>query len=268
MKQVAIFSVPRSGSTWLGQIFNSHPEVLYRFQPNMAYTFPLTLGTHSTRAEIESFYKELCKTDDPFTTARISVSGKPNPAFNKTTPTTVVFKEVHYIGIVENLIRNSGTQVIGLVRSPLATLYSWSKAPREFHPDWDLQKEWMDAPRKNQDDPRNYFGYRKWKEVLQFFLRLEKQYPDRFLLLQYERLLAHTEETVENAFRFCHLEPDPQTRAFLDQAGSKDERNDTYSVFRTKKDDRAWETDLPAYIREAILGDPAFQGLNKRFQWV
>ena len=37
MKNVAIFGVPRSGTSWLGQIFNSSPMVAYRFQPLFSY---------------------------------------------------------------------------------------------------------------------------------------------------------------------------------------------------------------------------------------
>jgi len=33
MKTIFIASAPRSGSTWLGNIFNSHPDVIYRHEP-------------------------------------------------------------------------------------------------------------------------------------------------------------------------------------------------------------------------------------------
>ncbi|HMN04882.1 MAG: sulfotransferase domain-containing protein [Flavobacteriales bacterium] len=267
MNQIAIFSVPRSGSTWLGQIFNSHPEVLYRFQPNMAYSFPLTLSESSTEAEIQAFFEALRLTEDPFTTARISISGKPNPQFAKTSPTTLVFKETHYLYIIDNLIRNSGTRVIGLVRSPFATMNSWIKAPKEFHPEWDLEAEWLDAPKKNLGNPRNFFGYNKWKEGALLFLELQGKYPDRFMSVQYERLLAEKLPAVESLFRFCGLSMTEQTRAFIARSESKDDAQDTYSVFRTKTNDLAWKNGLPTFITEAIMADPEFQTLNKHFCW-
>ena len=82
-KKIAIFSVPRSGSTWLGQIFNSSPYVAYRFQPNFAYSFSEHLTENATRLEIENFYERLLKTDDPFVNAEISISSRKNIQFEK-----------------------------------------------------------------------------------------------------------------------------------------------------------------------------------------
>lgn len=266
MNKVAIFSVPRSGSSWLGQNFNSHPQVVYRFQPNMAYTFPLTLSDRSTPEEIRGFYEALLATDDPFTTAKVSISGKLNPVFPKASPTTLVFKETHHLDIIDNLLQKSDTKIIGLLRSPFATLHSWTKAPREFRPDWDLAEEWRDAPKKNQGNPRNYFGYNKWKEAAQLFLRLQAAHPGRFMLMQYEKLLSKTVSTVQAAFTFCGLDLPEQTRVFIAQAESKNEQ-DVYSVFRIKEKDDAWKQGLPTFVTEAIMADPGFRLLNDTFHW-
>src|SRR5258707_4316970 len=34
-KTIFIFGAPRSGTTWLGKIFDSHPDVLYRHEPDI-----------------------------------------------------------------------------------------------------------------------------------------------------------------------------------------------------------------------------------------
>ena len=31
---ILLFGMPRSGTTWLGKIFDSHPQVLYRHEPD------------------------------------------------------------------------------------------------------------------------------------------------------------------------------------------------------------------------------------------
>jgi hypothetical protein len=59
-----------------------------------------------------------------------------------------------------------------------------------------------------------------------------------------------------------------QTRAFIARSESKDDIQDTYSVFRTKKDDLAWKTGLPTFITKAIVADLEFQTLNKHFGWI
>src|SRR5690554_5395135 len=124
MNKLALFSVPRSGSTWLGQILNSSPEVAYRFQPNFAYSFPNELSNESTPEEINIFFEELLNTLDPFVNAEISISSKKNIQFEKSKIRTLFFKETHYINSVENLLKNSDTKIIGLVRSPFAVINS------------------------------------------------------------------------------------------------------------------------------------------------
>ena len=45
--KVAIHGVPRSGTTWLGSIFDSSPNVIYRNQPLFSYAFKSYLSEHS-----------------------------------------------------------------------------------------------------------------------------------------------------------------------------------------------------------------------------
>ncbi len=267
MNKIAIFSVPRSGSTWLGQIFNSHPCVVYRFQPNLAYTFPLTLSDHSTRQEIQEFYQALLTTDDPFTTAKISISGRLNPSYPKQDPSTLVLKETHHLYIIDNLLRNSDTKVIALVRSPFATLYSWINTPKEFHADWDLREEWKFGAKKNEGDPRNFFGYNKWKEAMHLFLDLREKHDGQFMVLSYEQLLSATVPCINEVFEFCGLDLPEQTLEFIASSESKHEE-DVYSVFRIKRKDDAWMKGLPSFVVDAIKDDPEFQQLNSLFKWV
>lgn len=257
MKNIAILSVPRSGSTWLGQIFNSSPHVLYRFQPNFAYSFPLSLSKDSSRDEIERFHKELLKCDDPFVTGRLSISGKEPPQFLKSRYAALVWKEVHCLFLSHTLLKNSDTYVVGLIRSPLSTIASWINVPKEFDPEWSVSEEWFDAPRKNEGKQSNYFGYKKWKEVALLFERLIEEYPGRFYLLTYDNLLRQTTETVTELFQFVGLELSDQTKAFLNNSRSKSD-HDAYGVFKTRKKDDGWRTKLPMeviqYIQEDLRG--------------
>ncbi len=36
---IGLHGAPRSGTTWIGQIFNSAPQVAFRFQPFFAHAF-------------------------------------------------------------------------------------------------------------------------------------------------------------------------------------------------------------------------------------
>ena len=166
MKKVAIHSVPRSGSTWLGQIFNSHPDVAYRYQPLFSYAFKDRLNDHSTMEEIRKFFEELSLSQDKFLLQieEGSLSNK-YPVFEKNLPPThVVYKEVRYHHIVENLLKQDNEiLVIGLVRNPMAVMHSWLKSPREFRRDlgWDVMEEWRSGASKNAGKIEEFYGFDK-----------------------------------------------------------------------------------------------------------
>lgn len=143
MKNLAIFSVPRSGSSWLGEIFNSSPRTVFRFQPNFAYSFPLTLNEDSGEKAIDHFHKELLDTQDPFVCDKISISSKEKEGFPKKNPNKLIWKETHFVFLAEILLKNSDTKVIGLVRSPFATVSSWLKIPKEFDPNWNIEEQYL-----------------------------------------------------------------------------------------------------------------------------
>lgn len=267
MNKIGIFSVPRSGSTWLGQIFNSCPNVMYKFQPNFAYSFEGNLKKDSSKNEIDLFFKRLQKTEDPFVNAKISISSKENIIFDKEFLNTLVFKETHYIEIIENLLEKTDVKIIGLVRSPFSVINSWVKIPKEFNPEWNILDEWKFAPSKNKENEHYYFGFEKWKKSTQLFLKLKNKYQDSFYLLNYDDLLKNTKETIENLFDFCELELTEQTKLFLSNS-KKENDTDAYSVFKNKINDNEWMSELPVQIIEEIKRDKEFIELNKELKWI
>ena len=71
---VAIHGAPRSGTSWLGQLFNSSENVAYRYQPLFSYAFKQRLTSTSTRREIELFFDDLLFTEDDFVLQRGAAS--------------------------------------------------------------------------------------------------------------------------------------------------------------------------------------------------
>ena len=83
------------------------------------------------------------------------------------------------------------------------------------------------------------------------FLEMQRQYPDRFYLLQYEDLAARTSEKVEELFRFTGLEMTSQTKNFLTDSKTK-KVDDDYSVFRGNKDLSGWKNELDPKIIDRV----------------
>ena len=142
MKKIGIFGPPRSGTSWLSHIFNSHPEVALRFQPLFSYGHKGGLSPTSNADEISAFFDAILHSSDPF--ALMQTEGqKKYPAFLKADRAThIVFKETRYLNVVRNILECSpDVLIIGIVRNPLATLASWMGAPKEFLASWDIHAE-------------------------------------------------------------------------------------------------------------------------------
>ena len=71
---------------------------------------------------------------------------------------------------LETLLKeDTDFRLVGIVRNPMATLWSWKNAPNEFKKDWNFETEWQNANLKNQGLEENFYGYMKWKEVANLF---------------------------------------------------------------------------------------------------
>jgi hypothetical protein len=265
MQNVAIFGVPRSGTSWLGQIFNSSPNVIYRYQPIFAYSFEDTLSANSSSKDIRGFHKNLLATDDDFVCQKKNVSANDAPQFSKGKTTHLVWKEVRYLNIIEDLIQQSSIKIIGIVRHPCGVLKSWMKAPKEFNKEWDIVEEWRYAQKKNEEK-NDFYGYERWIRATQMFTELEKSYPNKFKTVVYESLLKEPNLITKEMFSFAGLRYTHQTKSFL-QKSTQTASDDPYDVFRKEKTGQEWKNELPSDIINKILSDERFKELNKYFKW-
>jgi len=258
MKKIAIHSVPRSGSSWIGQIFNSSPDVNFKFQPLFSYAFKDYLNTSSSKEDINTFFKSISQSQDTFLLQTEKIEQGIYPVFQKNKQSThIAYKEVRYHHILENMLKvDPDIIVIGIVRSPYAAINSFLNAPREFRKDlgWDELSEWQWANKKNLNKVEEFNGYEKWKEVALLFQRLQVQYPDRFCLVKYDDLLTDTLKEIERVFSFCDIDMTDQTESFL-QESTQENQGDTYSVYKKKSIDNNWEQSLDPVIIDSISKD-------------
>ncbi len=257
MIKIAIHSVPRSGSTWLGTIFDSHPNVLYNYQPLFSFSLKDFLNETSNFDEIDLFYSKLSENDDDFIRQKKSKELGLVPSFYKSNIQAIAYKEVRYHHLLPNILKqHNEIKLVCLIRNPLSTLHSWWKAPKEFRGDlgWDFNDEWRTAQKKNAKKPEEFNGYEKWKEAAYLFHRLKEEYNDKVCLVEYKCLLEDTQSEVERIFAFCQLDLTPQTVNFLKESSEKTV-DDHYSVFREKQTDDKWKSELPEYIAAYVYED-------------
>lgn len=264
-KVISIHGAPRSGTSWLGKIFDSHPDVAYRFQPLFSYRFKAAIDTSSRPAEIRQFLQDLhAVQDDEFILQLNQKARGVHPhEYEKIHPAAVlVMKEVRYHYVIETLLQSvPGIKILGIVRHPCGVINSWLKTPREFRPEWDPETEWRRAPSKNQGRPEEYYGFEKWQELARLFLRLQAAWPQSFLLLRYEDLIRNTAEEIEKALTFCGMRMHPQVAAFIAESHAR-EIEDPDTVFRTTDVAERWRHELDPRIRDAILRELAEDELS------
>jgi len=257
-KIISIHGAPRSGTSWLGQIFDSSPEVRYKFQPLFSYSFKDRINISSSKSEIMQYFEELYNyPQDNFLDQLDKKKNHRYPIFKdkKKTPEYLVTKMVRYHFLIprfSELLDN--IFIIAIIRNPCAVLNSWRKAPREFITQWDFMKEWYFGQSKNNFRPEEYYGYNKWKESTKLFIEMEKHYPSLCKTVKYEELVKNPKITTEDIFKFVDLKITNDTLEFINLSTSYSQ-DDPYSVFKGKKDIHEWKNELDIRIIRQIYGE-------------
>jgi Sulfotransferase family len=259
---LGIHGVPRSGTTWLGQIFNASPHTAFRFQPFFAYAFHARADAARTTEDLDAILGEIAATEDDYILQRGAATlARQELRFPKGEITQVVYKEVRFHHLLPLLMRIPRFRGVGIVRNPLDVLASWVRAPREFRTEWNLADEWRLAPSKNQGRVEEFYGYERWKAAALLFEQLQADAPDRFKVASYRDLVRDPLSETAALFAFAGLPMDAQVEAFLARSTSSDD-DDPYGVLRGAGG-RGDVGDLPDDIRAAVLADLSGGALEK-----
>lgn len=264
MKRIGLHGVPRSGTTWMGNIFNSSPHITYKHQPLYSYTFKDYLNNSSKKEDILRFFQQISESTDDYTNQKTLVKEGLVPKFSKVegSKDVVVYKEARHHHIIETLLREDDEFIfVGIIRNPISTLWSWKNAPNEFKKDWDFRQEWMYAELKNGGLVENFYGYEKWKEATHIFEDVAKKYPKRVYLINYSEFLMDSLNGTHNMFGRLGLKMHPQTLNFL--MDSKSKTKGPYSVFRDKSSDNDWVGNIDKSITDYIMNDLKGTDLEK-----
>jgi hypothetical protein len=266
VKKIAIHGLPRSGTTWLGCILDSNPNIKYAYQPLFSYALKGFLNPESDSGQIQNFFDKLAQTKDPFINQQQAKESELVPDFHKNSPPeAVVYKEVRYHHILSNLFAQD-PKVFGIfiIRNPIDVLNSWINAPKEFDPTWDILKEWQFAPSKNDGKEEEFYGFEKWLEATKIFLALQEKYPHRVFCISYEALKERPAETTRDLFAKLGLDFNPQTEHFLQESQSLTNPS-AYSVYR-KNSRPHKKVKIPrsiiAEIQKRINTDESIRNLN------
>ena len=261
---IMINGVPRSGTSWLGEIINSNEDVKYKFQPFYSYIFRDISLEKASLEEIHRFFVELYNYNELYLDQILQRRKNIIPNFKnkEKNPSVLVFKSVRKHYVLSNILEKiENVKVICIVRNPIDSLKSWIST-KMFSSNWIFENEWEYAQSMSQFLPSHYFGFHKWKEGAALFLYLSEKYPEKVMLVKYNELANNCIEKTSEIFRFCELEMKQQTIDFITESQNKDIKHEN-SVFKHRKNNYVEVTpkitdkiknDLKGTVLEQFLG--------------
>jgi len=254
-----VTGMPRSGTSWIGQIVDSSPDVRYRMAPLFSYELKHAVGPGASRDQWESMLRRAYASQDEYMDQRHRRAAGDYPTFSdkRAAPPVLVCKFDRFQDLMEEMLeRFPELQMVGVVRHPCGAIHSWLTAgPKEFPADADPLAQWRSgACKKAAFGDR--FGFDDWKHVARLFVRLAAERPAQFRLVRYEAFVDDAAARTRELFAWLGLAVGPQTEAFVarSQATVVDR---VYSVFKPAAVKDRWRAELQPEIRDAIYADLA-----------
>ena len=237
-----ISGMPRSGTTWLSQIFASCPDVRLKICPLFSYEFKNILDESSSAQQWKKLFADVYQTNSDFLDQEYLRKQGLVPSFseNNQHPGNLIIKSNRFHNLVPHILKlNSEIRFIHIVRHPCAIIYSWLSNPLEFPENADPKMEWRSGQcRKN--GPGEFWGFNDWMQVTRQALHLNEQYPNRHRIIRYEDLARNPREQTQELFEYFQLPYGKQTRDFLELSHS---RHDIHkrSVFKNPSKRDRWQ---------------------------
>jgi len=245
-KVIWLNGMPRSGTSWLSQIFDSCPEVAFRLSPLFSYEFKNRINKSSSLDEVIDFFKDVYESQNDFLTQREKRENGEYPDFNykKNNPEYLVIKDSRYHNLTEFLLKTySDIQFIHIIRNPCAVINSWINTDREFkNKGCEIERDWRSGICR-KTGPEEFWGFNDWIYLTKFYLKLEREYPEKVLVIKYEDLVPHSVCETERMLKFSNLEMHSQTIDFLENCHSKHISNE-YAVYKSKSVKDKWRKEL------------------------
>ncbi|MEM9489575.1 MAG: sulfotransferase [Myxococcota bacterium] len=256
-KRVAVITgMPRSGTSWIGQIVDSSPQVRYRMSPLFSYEFKNYVREGARREDWEHVLRGSYGSDNEFMNQSYRRDAGEYPTFarKEVEPELLVVKFNRFQNLIEEMLDLlPEVKMVAVVRHPCGTIHSWLTAPKEFPPDADPMEHWRSGACKKTGYGDN-FGFDDWKWVTRLHVRLAAQRPQQFRLIRYEPFVRDPIAHSRDLLAFFDLTYSDQTADFLARS-QRDIVPGDYSVFKPPSVADRWRDELQPAIRDAIVAD-------------
>lgn len=254
LRVAMLVGMPRSGTSWLSQIVDSSPDVRFRLSPLFSYAFKNAVGVDSPAPAWHRLFRAAYHADDRFMdqTDRRLAGDYPVFTDKRPLPPLLAVKMTRFHHLLRPAMeRLPALRTVAIVRHPCGAIHSWLATPGEFPAGADPAEEWRSG-RCRKTAPEEFWGFEDWIRVTRLHLELERDFPGRFLILSYERLVADALGETGRLFRFLGLPLGPSTRAFVHRSQTEPVDH-THAVFKNPAVAERWRGELDPAIRDAIV---------------
>lgn len=256
--------MPRSGTTWLSQVFAAHPAVRVKFCPLFSYEFKRRCGPESTPAEWRALLRDVYATPGEFLDqVHLRREGHvPTFAQKAAAPPVMLIKSNRFHDLAPHVLAACPeVSWLAVVRHPAATIHSWLDNPTEFPSGADPRTEWRTgACRKT--GPGEFWGFDDWLAVTAMQVELARRWPERVKVLRYDVARAHPLEAMAEVLEWCGLSQHEQVREFL-AASRNGSSNHHRSVFKAPASAERWRTALDPRVVAQIERETCARGLGE-----
>lgn len=257
-RPVFLLGMPRSGTTWLSQVFEAHPEVVVRLSPNFSHALKNRLDEKSGRADWEMVLAEAAESADPFLTQdwRRERGDLPVHA-EKEHGQHLVVKDTRYLAVYRAGMQClPDARCLFVVRDPRATLNSWLLSA-EFPKDAKVEDEWRNGACRKIEGAGESWGFEDWCLETRRFLQEQNMDPARYRVFSYERAVREPEAVLKELFDFVAIPQRSEVLRFVEQSHRRHQA-DAYSVFKDPQKVLAgWRETLPQSIADAVVAELA-----------
>jgi len=255
--------MPRSGTSWLGQIFDSSPNVAFRMEPLFSYQFKNIINEKSSNEDFAKYFSEVYLSDDDFIHQKENrVKGSysffeknPNPEF-------LVIKTTRHHNLLERYLTSIDyLEIVSVVRHPCAVISSWIDTDREFsEKGCNIRNDWKSG-KCRKDGDGEFWGFDDWLSVTSQHIELNQKYK-KFNIVKYTDLIRNPEAIISKLFERVSIPYVAQTINFLKDCRSQ-HNDDPYSIFKNQDVESKWEKKLDNVIAQEIIEEAKASGMGE-----
>jgi len=257
--------MPRSGTSWLSQIFDSHPQVSFKLSPLFSYEFKNYVNINSTKFDWEELFQKVFDSKGDFINQTYRRTSGEYPKFVKNNLSRLVIKDTRYHNLMDSLLNLfPDVKIIHIIRNPCGAINSWLRAPKEFPVDLNYLDEWrIGKCRKIGEE--EFWGFNDWLLLTKKYIKLEEKYPKNVKVVFYEALVERPYDTIKMIFDFVNLSLHKRTKEFI-KASQNSHNKSEYAVFKNKDVAYSWRYQLDPIIINEIKVDLIKNQLDKFFK--